>query len=288
MFDTPDKTAIVAHDAGAANIIIAWIDAGLLPQERVYLEGPAATLWDSRARRSRLPSLDAAFEGAQALITGTGWGSDLEHAARRIARKRELRSIAVLDHWVNYAVRFERAGETLLPDEIWVTDEYAEAMARDVFPGLPLHRAPNTYLSAEVGRITEPRDGRELLYILEPARSDWGRDKLGEFQALDFFVERLGELKLPGETRLRLRPHPSDPAGKYDEWIARHNHLDIEMAASEPLSDAISRASTVVGCNSFALVVALAAGRRVVCTLPPWAPACYLPHRGLIQLKDLA
>jgi len=42
----------------------------------------------------------------------------------------------------------------------------------------------------------------------------------------------------------------------------------------------------VVGCESFALVVALAAGRRVCSTLPPWAPPCRLPQPGIVRLAD--
>jgi hypothetical protein len=36
------------------------------------------------------------------------------------------------------------------------------------------------------------------------------------------------------------------------------------------------------------MVIALAAGRKVVCTLPPWAPECTLPHDGLIHLKKIS
>jgi hypothetical protein len=39
-----------------------------------------------------------------------------------------------------------------------------------------------------------------------------------------------------------------------------------------------------VGCESMALVVALAAGREVFSSLPPWAPPCRLPHAGVRRL----
>ena len=125
----------------------------------------------------------------------------------------------------------------------------------------------------------------ELLYVLEPARSDWGRQAPGEFQALDYFAQNRHRLPLPPGTRIRLRPHPSDPPGKYEDWL-RRQAPDFTLDISANLPEALARAQWVAGCESFALVVALAAGRRVICTLPPWAPACRLPHAGLLHLKQ--
>jgi hypothetical protein len=291
MRDLSPATAVVAHDAGAANIIAAALKTDLF-LHRAYVEGPAAAIWREQLPAVQLEaSLEEALDGAASLITGTGWGSDLEHAARRIARMRGLHSIAVIDHWVNYASRFTRGGETVLPDQIWITDEYAEAIARRTFPGIALCRMPNIYLDQEVARIAANGGGAtrgDLLYVLEPARDEWGRGVPGEFQALDYFVARLGVLNLADGARLRFRLHPSERENKYAEWIARHSALGIELDTAPRLSDAIARANLVAGCNSFAMVVALAAGRRVVCTLPPWAPTCFLPHTGLIHLKELA
>ena len=44
-------------------------------------------------------------------------------------------NISVLDHWVNYKERFIRGGELILPDEIWVCDNHALALAKKAFPG---------------------------------------------------------------------------------------------------------------------------------------------------------
>jgi hypothetical protein len=101
-------------------------------------------------------------------------------------------------------------------------------------------------------------------------------------------VERLPLLALPEGVVLRLRPHPSDPPGKYLDWIAaRRADLPVELDASPTLAAAISGARWVAGCESYALVVALAAGREVFGTLPPWAPPCRLPQAGIRQLRSL-
>lgn len=278
--------AVVCHDAGAANIIFAGIRQaeGAI---RVLARGPALPLAQAALPPQWLVAdMEMALDGAATLLSGTGWASDLEHAARRAARQRGIRSVAVIDHWVNYRERFSRQDEEILPDEIWVTDPDALALARDIFPTPPVTLHPNLYLAAAVARIPPPQAvPPTLLYVLEPARSTWGRDREGEFQALDFFTDHLPALGLPEDLQIVLRPHPSDPPGKYDAWLAAHPQLAARIDTSPDIAGAMAQARWVAGCESFALVLALAAGRQVLCTLPPWAPACRLPHDGIRHLK---
>jgi hypothetical protein len=292
--DLDSPLALVAHDAGAANHMLAWLrDAGpvrLAPS----LGGPALALWQREYGAAPLAGLEGALEGARTLLSGTGWASDLEHEARRLARRKGVRSIAVLDHWTNYRARFERGGETILPDEIWVSDEHALALANAAFPTVRVVRQPNAYLAGLVREVAGlPRaaaaPGRpRLLYVLEPIRDAWGeREQPGEFAALDFFIEHLDRLGLDGKPELRLRPHPSDPPGKYAAWIARQGGGRVALDPAPTLAAALAWADVVAGCQTYAMVVALAAGRRVVCSIPPWAPACVLPHAGIVALSAL-
>lgn len=285
--DCPFPTAVVCHDAGAANIIIAGLLETGRNDWRAYMQGPAERLWKAAYPEiAPCAALDSTLAGAALLITGTGWGSDIEHKARKLARFRGVRSVAVIDHWVNYAERFVRHGETVWPDEFWVTDDYAMDIAKHIFPSQAIFKVPNFYVDTQL-RAIAPVEGAvtpELLYVLEPIRSDWGRGIPGELQALDYFVSCLPELGLPPTTVICLRPHPSDFPGKYDDWIARHPNMNIQLDESISVTQSLGRASWVAGCESFALVLALMAGRKVYCTLPPWAPACRLPHGGLIHI----
>jgi hypothetical protein len=285
----PAATAVVCHDAGACNVILPWLDdagRGL----RAVMQGPALPLFRARYARRPLCALAKAIAGAELVLTGTGWASDLEHRARALARAQGVRSAALLDHWVNYRERFERGGEVIWPDEFWVTDEEAEAIARRLFKGAPIRRYANPYLQSQAALI--PREvpaAGGVLYVLEPARSDWGRDRPGEFQALDVFIARRGELGIGAEVPIRLRPHPSDPPGKYDAWIAaQRGASDVALDRHANLHEAISAARWVVGLESMALVLALMAGREVISSLPPWAPACRLPHPGIRRLGEAA
>jgi hypothetical protein len=291
----PAPLAVVAHDAGAANHLLAWLDAAgpARPLLRPCLAGPALALWQRGGQRAPVLPLAAALDGAASVLSGTGWASSLEHEARCAARARGLRSVAVIDHWTNYAPRFERAGERVLPDELWVADAEAQALAHAAFPGLPVRQQPNLYLQAQVAQVLQaarPRSAgpARVLYVLEPIRDAWGvLPQAGEFAALDYFMAARAAAGLAPDSIIRLRPHPSDPPHKYDAWLARQGVPDIALDRHPTLADGLAWADTVAGCQTYAMVVALAAGRRVLSSVPPWAPPCVLPQAGIEHLSAL-
>lgn len=285
---------VAANDAGAANLIIGWLHGRRDIDVRTCLAGPAVDLWTAAFGKPQILPPTEALHGAAALLSGTSYASDLEHQARALAKERGIYSIGVIDHWVNYPDRFLRVGNRVLPDEIWVADEYALTIAAACFPGITLRQQPNLYLAELVAQVRavdcEPRSDavRRVLYTLEPIRHAWAAGcAAGEFQALEYFVQCGRQLGLDGTAEIRLRPHPSDPPEKYNAWLARHGDWNLRIDPSASLAQSIAWADTVVGCESYALVVGLAAGRRVVSTLPPHAPRCRLPMKGIIHLSDL-
>jgi hypothetical protein len=289
----PGALAVVAHDAGAANVILPWLDDQ--PGARVFMQGPAAQLWNRRfPDRALCGTLEQAVQDAQLVLTGTGWASTLEHDARVMAARQGQRHVAVLDHWTNYAQRFERAGITQWPDEFWVTDEHARDIAAQLFPSERVHLFENLYMAEQVQAIGPPPTQGDVLYVLEPlhalpARQVCGNGaaQAGEFQALDFFMRHREVLGLKTATPVRLRPHPSDPPGKYGEWLQSTRGQGARIDAHHDLIEAMKPASWVVGAQTMAMVVALRSGRNVVSSLPPWAPRLQLPHASILSLRDM-
>ena len=287
---------VVAHDAGAANHIFAWLGD---EQPNLCLAGPACGLWQARLQNiGQVPALESglapAIAGAATVITGTGWESSLEHDARKLARELGIYSIAVIDHWTNYLQRFIRVGEEILPDEIWVSDAHAKQLATATFPKIRITQLPNLYLEnlvKDVRRlkaISSDSTCDHLLYVLEPIRQAWGPlPQPGEFFALDYFAENLQLILGSKALKIRLRPHPSDPPGKYDEWMARNVHLPLTIDTTSTLAESLAWASTVVGCQTYAMVFGLALGYSVFSSIPPWAPPCVLPHAEIVCLSAL-
>lgn len=291
--------SIVCHDAGAANHIFSWMShcTSSLPDTgydwQVFLSGPARKILSSynlpQAHLSE--TIDKAINNSKTLICGTGWESNTEYDAIKLARRNKIESIAVIDHWTNYKERFIRNGVYLLPDQIWVVDEYARKLANSVFTETPIVQKQNLYLDRSAKEIrnydTEKTNG--ILYLLEPIPDNsWGVGiRNSEFIALDFFVENLMHISPNAHIPIRLRPHPSEPTGKYNRWISTHSHLNLELDKYSNLSVSIANADIVVGCQTYAMVLALASGRKVFTSIPAWAPDCVLPYKEIVKISDL-
>jgi len=310
------SVAVCAHDAGAASHMAAWL-APLQPQLRLCLAGPAEQLFSVRLQPAINPNqtLEQALAGAQMLISGTSWASDLEHQARQLARQRGIPSVAVLDHWLDYRDRFQREGDEVLPDALWVADAEATALAKAAFPNLPVLQLPNHWLeglcsavrairSSATGHRKPHRPARRLLYLLEPIRVPWpaavgqspdNTSAAGEVQGLRYWLQQLphlidqGWVAPPDELEaLALRPHPSEPTGKYDALIAEIAAAwPIQLDPAPGLAEALAWADAAFGCETQALVAAMTCNLPAFSTVPPWAPSCRLPQASLLHLSQL-
>jgi hypothetical protein len=278
----------VSNDAGAANHIIAWATNYIfLGDVFFYFQGPARTILNKKLPNLQINNnLERAIEKSNTLICGTGWQTDIEYNALNIAKNLKIKSIAVLDHWINYKSRFVRNNIEVLPNEIWVTNTKAYLIALHTFPDLKILIKDDTYTSTilkKIDRINNLKKNK-LLYILEPARSNWKKNELGEFQAFQYMLDNWHKLNVPDNTEIILRPHPSDPPNKYNNLLKIDKTVIIDQNS---LEDSISEAKWVCGCSSFALFIALKAQRKVFSCLPPWAPPCSLPFKEIIHLKNL-
>ena len=175
-------------------------------------------------------SLEAALEECDWLLCGTGWQSDFERVAILLGKEAKIKTIAFLDHWVNYTARFLDNGRVILPDEIWVGDEHAKEIAEKEFPEIRVALQPNPYVDDLMRELDvlkiEGSDSSlnkgNILYVCEPVREHalryhgderyWGYT---EEEALKYFLHHIPVLFFD-VTGIVLRPHPSEPAGKYE------------------------------------------------------------------------
>ena len=298
MISTTESLAVVAHDAGGAEILSSFIRRTSM-QPLYSLEGPAMGVFKRKIDNINILPLEQALEQADWLLTGTSWQSEIELDAITMARKMGKRSVSFLDHWVNYRERFERNGILTLPDELWVADEYAKALACATFPGLSVQLTDNPYLKdmQEQARQYLPQHTKvgaalDVLYLGQPVRDPalrmhndalfWGYT---EEDALRYFLQSLEILGSP-VARINIRLHPSETAGKYD-WVQAETSVSINCAQEPDLLKQIMQADVVAGCASMAMVIALSLGKKVISTIPPAGPECSLPFKEIIQLKKL-
>lgn len=295
--------ALVAHDAGGAEILSSLLRRGVLgpqPDLRLVLDGPARAIFEGKLGPCQVMSLAQALDGAGTLLSGSGWQSTLECDALHGARAAGVPSIVFLDHWVNYRERFERDGRCELPDRFWVGDDDALAMARATWPDRPVELVANPYFAdlreglaaRSAAAARSPGTGLRVLFVCEPVREPaqrlhghplhWGYT---EESALAYVLQGLAGFGEP-VAALVLRPHPSEAPDKYDALLAQ-SPWPVRRGGGHSLLDEVAASDLVIGCNSMALVVGLLGGKRVLCGIPPGGPACALPHRRIEMLRDL-
>lgn len=292
-------TLVVSHDSGGAEVLSSYVRRRGKSGYRFSLSGPAVEIFVRKIGAFNNEELQVAIETCGAVLCGSGWGSDHEWSALRIARRRGKSSTVFLDHWINYRERFTRGGEEVLPDFLWVGDSYAEELARRIFPGVPVNRVENPYLADQseyFSRVAGVPNGSGgvVLFVGEPIEEFNKRERgngrfwgYTETDALNYLLSNL-TLLLPTYSRVLIRPHPAErePESKYRSAL-RHFGVPFYFSRDTTLLDDICGSELVAGCESTALVVALLAARRVVSCVPPGGKRCSLPHREIEHLQAI-
>jgi hypothetical protein len=259
------KVAVVAHDAGGAEILSSWIRRNQ-PDHVAVLGGPASAIFKRKVPDISTSGMTEAIAQSKWVLSGTG-NADLEYQAIAASRKIGRYVVAFLDHWCGYQRRFIRNGKAIFPDEIWVGDEDALGLARQMFPQVKSKRFPNPYWIDEIEKFNnlETFDCENALLFMSPydhfyldkrypLTDDWILRKV-----IEFFKE---STKFPNVTSLTIRIHPSERESKYVNFcypgvVIRHDH-------GEDLVASIARNRFVAGQNSMAQVIAKLCGRTSI------------------------
>ncbi|MBE0468771.1 MAG: hypothetical protein IBX55_04585, partial [Methyloprofundus sp.] len=262
------------------------------------LAGPAVKVFQRNIPELEVCGLEQGIEQASWLLCGASWQSSLEWDAIKLAKLRQIEVVAFLDHWVNYQERFERDGITHLPDQLWVADVDAEVVARScmIFSGIPIKVVDNPYLQevklqikALENSVKKKSDQAVILFVSENisghALLKYGdKNFFGytEFDALDLLLKNLPIASSKTVEKLIIRAHPSDGAGKYNDYQNTFPEL-IQISQKTTLLEDIFQADIVAGCESMALVVALAANKKVISCIPADIKI-RLPHAQIQRL----
>ena len=291
---------VVSHDAGGAEVLASYVAQQGLACFFV-LAGPAVAVFERRLGHLPLSSLEEAVNNCDWILCGTSWQSDLEWVAIGMGRQKAKRTVAFLDHWAHYRERFIRRGIEQFPDEIWVGDFLAETIALKCLPGLSVRLVQNPYfedlkkdivsLGISAG-VASADNGLRVLFVCEPL-SEHGLREFGdelywgytEYDALRYFLRNLHVLGKPVD-QVIVRPHPSEPVGKYD-WVSGEFGNHVVVGGGRPLLEEIVESDVVAGCESMAMVAGLIVGRRVVSCVPPGGNACALPQPEIESLQLL-
>ena len=112
------RVAVVAHDAGGAEILSSWIRRNQ-PDHVAVLGGPASRIFKRKIPDLSTSEMMKAIEQSNWVLSGTG-NTDLEYQAIAASKRIGRYVVVFLDHWTGFQTRFIRDGKVALPDEIWV------------------------------------------------------------------------------------------------------------------------------------------------------------------------
>ena len=297
---------LCAHDAGGAEIIAAWAQARPAHAWHGCAQGPAAPIFARQLNGFvNVPfaqlELEWSVRRPHLVLTGTSWASNLEMRVRNLARQHRIRSASYLEHWINYRERFGFPAPWIenLPEEVWCPDNESIRLCTALgFPAAALTLAGNPYLDRLTRELLNA-DVKEVegswLYVCEPigahallTTGNAQSQGYDEFDALRYFLAASQPMRTP-ETRVVIRPHPSEPENKYNAFAAAHQRdAHIVVSRNSLLRDDVAHATHVVGCESMAMVVALRAGKSVFTSIPPNAPPCRLPFPGIQRFASIS
>jgi hypothetical protein len=292
------RLLVACHDAGGAEVVSSWLRCRSDdPPAVCLLEGPARAIFARKlGPELRLAETLPPLGDFELVLCGSSSQATLERRVVRAARAAGVRSAVWLDHWVGYLPRFVLDGELVLPDEVWVSDEHAARLAAEALPGAQILQRGNPYLddlTAQVRALDSRRAagerGERILYLTQPTTAGalaatgdplgWGYEERG---ALRGYLERLAKAP-PAAVRIRL--HPAESAEKYAGVIEPFtDRLALELTHGTSLAEDCAWADTVAGTDTMAMVVALAAGRRVVSVIPPGGKPLSLPFEEIERL----
>ncbi len=291
------EVLVVAHDAGGAEVIAAWLKAHKRTvRSRVYAAGPAIRVCTRvgipflRASKSAvgMARIVKANADASYLLTATGWMTGTERNALAEAKKIGIKTVAYLDSWNNYRERFgypRPRWQKRLPDEVWVGDSKAQMLAKRLFPKTQKIRlVANEYFKTIRARYrTLSRTAPRPSAILFMSDAVAGIEK--KLEELILHLNR--EQK---RNRIIIRLHPADKRTRYDALISRYGSMHIEKSQEKDIVNDLVRAQVVVGVETVALVVALIAGKKTI-SLAHVLHKPFLPFPGILhvdQARDAA
>ena len=207
------------------------------------------------------------------IITGTGWQSNLEQEALRIAITSGKPCLVLLDHWQSFRARFtEECINEYPPTCLIVTNMYAQYLASSEIPEIPCVRINDLYLNSiilESNQIESPKSTSELDTILylsngQPYDFELPFGQLTQIRKVLDIIEADLDFGRRFNKRVKIRPHPADQNIPLN--IQENFDFLVEIESGF-LLEQLHSASLVVAADTYALYIAMKIGKPVLTVL---------------------
>jgi hypothetical protein len=240
----------VSHDAGGAELISNYLKNKKKVQ--FVLKGPAKKIFKNNIKNPHLISLKKAMNNSELVICGTSSFSDLEKKAIIQCRKNKIKVVSWLDSWTNYKERFLLNNCLNLPDEIWVSDNYAYKTAKKIFQNVKILKKKNYYLKniKKELKIKKIKKIKNILYVCGLMNRNKMLNKLEKISFFNFF--KILKKKYYKSLNVVLRYHPAE-SNFFDQKIIKK--LNIKISKNKIIDD-FNWSDIIVGATTMAFYVA--------------------------------
>lgn len=287
-----DNIVYAFSDAAGANACLAMFEMNVLAHQQLfsnrhnYLEKYKQLVQNEMPDFSRL--------SAQCLFTGTSHPESSDAFEVRCiseAKKHNVYTIAFIDHWINFLLRFRGLSQAEFPDEIWVVDENAKALA--CAEGLPADKIkiignpyhyylrncwkPSYDAKTYLDRLEIPRASYHILFAPDPFSIRGISDNTGfsEREALHDLMEIIKE---ENDVCLIIKMHPLQPEEILKAELSAYPSLCHKLVKEADVPELLVCCDLVIGFYSNILLEAHALGKRVIRYFPGNPEADLLMH----------
>jgi len=285
------KIAIFSHDAGSSQILLSLVEKNirnanfqifclknspcyLIAQEK-HLQKNICTITEEQIEHQLnlfVPNL---------ICYGTGWINHLDWKFLEYGQKNNLKTIAFLDHYINYKERFQNR----FPDFIATHDAESYKLALSLkLPNLvKIKNYSNAVMLEQFNsEIKDIKIDYNILYLSEPtakvANSIYADKYYWGFTEMESFTKILQKFS---NHKILIRLHPSDDKDTYQKIDS-----DVEFSTSSLLED-INRAKIIIGIDTIALRIAYLLGKKVLSYIPSNKRDFSIPLPKNNQVRDL-
>lgn len=212
------------------------------------------------------------------LVTSTTGRDFIERTTWLVGNKLNVPTVAILDQWMNYSLRFLKQhdlhqhkneyslNEYILPSSIIVMDQSAKlAMVQEGIPQHIIHPLGSPYFDSLTQKVKRgnliQRDTVNILFASEPITKVYGH-KLGrnihgytEKTTLRVLCEHIEALDKERKIKLIIKPHPRESHKRYSEFLMKFRFTSICKERS--VLDSFKHCDVVFGMSSTVLLEAI-------------------------------
>lgn len=258
------KVLIASHDAGSANLLSNWAkNYGYTYDYDFLLKGPAIKIFKQNFPKIIIKKSIPKNQNYIFVITGTSLISRLEIDVIN-SFKKKIKTIAFIDHWINYKKRFIKNNKYILPDEIWVTDIIAFKLAKKIFKKITIKLKYNYYLinlKKNFKKLDNKNKKYDYIFASNNFKKNTKANPMINISSLEIFIKFLSKLSNK-KAKILFKLHPSENIQKY--LLIRKKYNNVFFDKNMSMIKCLSLSTTLVGCETMALVVAKKLGLRTI------------------------